>query len=95
MSGSFLMSLRRWFMNNVPEANRRLAEEYRKFLREMKRMDFKVEDLPEDLQESMLRLHQNALMVCWADRQEADRKKKLERAESKSRFTHQAGSDVS
>lgn len=54
-------------MIEIPEANKRIADEYRDALRKMKRTGISLDDMPEDVGKSMLALHQNALAVYWAE----------------------------
>jgi hypothetical protein len=43
----------------------RLVKDYSKLLREMKWQNLKVEDMPEDVAEAALKLHQAALAAYW------------------------------
>lgn len=59
-------------MIEIPEANVRAATEYDKTLRLMKRRGIKVEHLSQEAAESMLYLHQNALLVYMLKKRNAD-----------------------
>lgn len=54
----------------IPDYARQAADEYRRMLREIKRQGLSMNDLPADVAEAWLALHQNALTVYWLDKQE-------------------------
>ena len=50
-----------------------LAVEYQKFLQQMKKNGMGVQDIPEELQQGFLALHQNALLVTKLEREQKEK----------------------
>jgi len=61
-----------WVNVEIPPSAKEAEVSYRKVLREMKKLGITLDDLPEDVQQSMLHLHQNALLVCYIERRKRD-----------------------
>ncbi len=53
----------------IPAYAKEAADNYRKMLRENKRLGLSGVDMPPDVADSALALHQNALSVYWAERE--------------------------